>query len=56
VSGTIMGPSRHTTAANSVLIGGMPATRLTSLTLQNANNARGARVTPSQTKVLLLAR
>jgi hypothetical protein len=54
-SGSVMGPSRHLTAANTVLVGGMPATRLTSAALQNRTNCPGARVVPSQTKVLLLA-
>lgn len=54
-SGTVMGPSRHMTGASSVLFGGMPATRLTSMSLQNSTNAPGARLAPSQTTVLLLA-
>jgi hypothetical protein len=54
-SGTVMGPSRHQTAAFTVLVGGMPATRLTSASLQNSTNCLGARLVPSQTKVLLLA-
>jgi hypothetical protein len=54
-SGTVMGPSRHTTAAFTVLFAGMPATRLTSMTMQNSTNAVGARIVPSQTKVLILA-
>ena len=54
-SGTVMGPSRHLTGAFSVLVGGMPATRLTSMSLQNSTNCPGMRVVPSQTKVLLLA-
>lgn len=54
-SGTVMGPSRHLTGAFSVLIKGMPASRLTSMALQNNTNAPGARVVPSQTKVLILA-
>jgi hypothetical protein len=54
-SGTVMGPSRHTTAAFTVLVDGMPATRLTSTTMQNSTNAVGARLVPSQTKVLVLA-
>lgn len=54
-SGTMGGPSRSVTGANSVLFRGKPATRLSSQTIQNANNASGARVTPSQTKLLLLA-
>jgi hypothetical protein len=54
-SGTVMGPSRHMTAACTVLIGGAPATRLTSASLQNSTNCPGMRVAPSQTKVVLLA-
>lgn len=54
-SGTVMGPSRHVTAAFTVLIGGMPATRLTSVSIQNSTNCPGMRVAPSQVKVLLLA-
>lgn len=54
-SGTVMGPSRHLTGAFSVLIKGMPASRLTSISLQNNTNAPGSRVVPSQTKVLILA-
>lgn len=54
-SATVMGPDRHVTAAFSVLLTGMPATRLTSVTAQNSTNIPGARIVPSQTKVLLLA-
>jgi len=54
-SGTVMGPSRHLTAAFTVLVGGMPATRMTSMSLQNSTNCPGCRVVPSQVKVLLLA-
>lgn len=54
-SGTVMGPSRHLTGATTVLFKGAPATRLTSTTLQNSTNCPGARVAPSQTKVLILA-
>ncbi|OTA19576.1 hypothetical protein Xbed_02256 [Xenorhabdus beddingii] len=54
-SGTVMGPSRHTLGANSVLIKGLPATRLSSSTLQNSTNAVGARIVPSQTKILITA-
>lgn len=54
-SGTVMGPSRHLTGAFTVLIEGMPATRLTSVTIQNSTNAPGMRIAPSQTIVLLLA-
>ncbi|MCW7540760.1 DUF4150 domain-containing protein [Aquabacterium sp. A7-Y] len=54
-SGMVMGPSRHLTGAFTVLVGGMPATRLTSMSLQNSTNAPGMRIAPSQVKVLLLA-
>lgn len=54
-SGTVMGPSRHLTAAFTVLVSGMPGTRLTSVALQNSTNCPGMRIVPSQPKVLLLA-
>lgn len=54
-SGMVMGPRRHLTAAFTHLVGGMPATRMTSVALQNSTNAPGARIVPSQVKVLLLA-
>lgn len=54
-SGAVMGSSKHVTGAMTVLIGGMPASRLTSVSKQNSGNCVGARVTPSQVKVLLLA-
>ncbi len=54
-SGSVMGPSRHVTAAFTVAFGGIPATRLTSVTIQNRTNVPGCRIVPSQPKVLLLA-
>jgi hypothetical protein len=54
-SGTVMGPSRHLTGAFTVLVGGLPATRLTSVALQNSTNCPGMRLVPSQPKVVLLA-
>ncbi|MES2533496.1 MAG: DUF4150 domain-containing protein [Pseudomonadota bacterium] len=54
-SGTVMGPSRHLTGAFTVLIHGMPATRMTSTSLQNSTNCPGVRLVPSQTLVVLLA-
>ncbi|MGF6189305.1 DUF4150 domain-containing protein [Serratia sp. 2723] len=54
-SGTVMGPSRHVTAAFTVLFKGTPATRLTSVSLQNSTNMVGMRTVPSQTKLSLLA-
>jgi hypothetical protein len=54
-SGMVMGPSRHLTGSFTVLIGGAPATRLTSMSLQNNTNAPGVRSVPSQPKVVILA-
>ncbi|MCA9685863.1 MAG: DUF4150 domain-containing protein [Myxococcales bacterium] len=54
-SGMVMGPSRHLTASFTTLVGSLPATRLTSMALQNSTNCPGARVVPSQVKVLILA-
>jgi hypothetical protein len=54
-SGMVMGPSRHLTASFTVLVGGMPATRLTSMSLQNSTNCPGMRIVPSQVKVLILS-
>lgn len=54
-SGTVMGPHRNTTGSFTTLIKGKPATRLTSMSLQNSTNAPGATIVPSQTKVLILA-
>lgn len=53
-SGTVMGPCRHLTGAFKVLVGGTPATKLTSMSLQNSTNCPGARIVPSQTKVMVL--
>jgi len=54
-SGTVMGPSRHLTAAFTVLVGGAPVTRMTSMSLQNNTNCPGCRLVPSQTSVIVLA-
>lgn len=54
-SGMVMGPARHLTAAFTVLYGGLPATRMTSVALQNSTNCPGIRLAPSQVKVILLA-
>jgi hypothetical protein len=54
-SGTVMGPSRHLTAAFTVNVVGMPLTRMTSMSLQNNTNCPGCRIAPSQTKVIVLA-
>jgi hypothetical protein len=54
-SGTVMGPSRHLTGAFTVLVKGMPLSRMTSMSLQNSTNCPGMRIVPSQVKVLVLA-
>lgn len=54
-SATVMGPSRHLTGAFTVLFNGMPASRMTSVALQNSTNCPGIRLIPSQPLVLLLA-
>jgi hypothetical protein len=54
-SGTVMGPSRHLTGAFTVLVDGMPMTRLTSMSLQNSTNAPGVRLVPSQPVMLVLS-
>jgi hypothetical protein len=54
-SGTVMAPRRHMTASFTVLVGGAPATKLTSVAVQNNTNCPGVRAVPSQIKVLLLA-
>lgn len=54
-SATVMGPQRNLTGAFTCLIKGMPATRLTSVSLSNSTNAPGATIVPSQVKLLILA-
>ncbi|APR77370.1 Hypothetical protein A7982_02717 [Minicystis rosea] len=54
-SGTVMGTARTVTAAFTVLVGGKPLARLTSVTVQNSTNAPGAKIVPSVTNVLVLA-
>ncbi|MEZ4438195.1 MAG: DUF4150 domain-containing protein [Polyangiaceae bacterium] len=54
-SGTVMGPSRHLTGSFKVLVHGIPATKMTSIALQNSTNCPGMRLVPSQIKVVLLA-
>jgi hypothetical protein len=55
ISQTDMGPSRRLTGAFTVLLDGMPATRLTSFGLQNLINCPGTTIVPSQLTVLYLA-
>ena len=53
-SGTVMSTGRYTLGSFMCLIHGQPATRLTSMTLQNSTNAPGAQIIPSQTIVMIL--
>lgn len=55
ISQRFMAQSRYLTGSFTVLLKGKPATRLTSMTLQNNNNVPGMRIMPSQNVVLLLA-
>lgn len=55
VSETDMGPSRRFTGAFTILLDGMPATRLTSIGAQNLINCPGMTLVPSQLTVLYLA-
>ncbi|MEM7448916.1 MAG: DUF4150 domain-containing protein [Myxococcota bacterium] len=55
VSGSVMGSSKHLTGAMTVLVGGMPVSRMSSMSSQNKGNCVGTRSTPSQLKVIILA-
>lgn len=52
-SGMIKGPTTALTASNTVLVCGLPATRVASTYLQNGVNAVGVMLAPSQLKVLI---
>src|SRR5689334_3281152 len=54
-SGTDMSETHPMTGAFTVLLSGAPATRMTTINIQNSTNVPGARIVPSQPKVLLLA-
>ena len=53
-SGLIMGPDRSILGSFVTFIVGIPATRLTSLNIQNLTNAIGLTLTPAQFITLLL--
>jgi hypothetical protein len=55
VSQTDMGPSRRVTGSFTILLDGIPATRLTSMGPQNTINCPGMTIVPSQLTVLYLA-
>jgi hypothetical protein len=54
-SGMVMGPARHVLPAFTCLMGGLPGTRMTSISIQNSTNCPGMRIVPSQVKVIVLA-
>jgi hypothetical protein len=54
-SAMVMGPVRSVTASFTLLVGGTPATKMTSVSIQNSTNCPGCRIVPSQATVLLLA-
>lgn len=54
-SGMVMGPARHILPSFTTVVGGVPASKMTSMTIQNSTNCPGARVVPSQVKVILLS-
>lgn len=54
-SGTIMEEARFVEGSECVMIGGSPAVRLTSPTMQNLINAEGACIVPSQEKVVIMS-
>lgn len=55
-SGMVMGPCRHTMGSTNVFYGGMPATKMTSMSGQNgmSMNIPGMTLVPAQFKVLLM--
>ena len=54
-SGLVMGPGRHLTGSFTILLKGMPATKMTSVALQNSTNCPGMRLVPSQPRVIMLS-
>lgn len=56
VSSMVMGPCRHQMGSTNVLYGGIPATKMTSMTGQNGMslNIPGMTLVPAQIKVMLM--
>lgn len=54
VSHLIMSPTRPIIGAFTMLLMGLPATRLTTINIQNTLNAPGMTLVPSQVKVIIL--
>jgi hypothetical protein len=54
VSQTVMAPTRHVIGAFTMLLMGLPATRMTTINIQNVLNCPGMTLVPSQIKVIIL--
>lgn len=56
ISGKFMGECKHIMGAFTILVGGKPATKLTSMTGQNGSsmNIVGATIAPAQTTVMIM--
>ncbi|MBL9027107.1 MAG: DUF4150 domain-containing protein [Myxococcales bacterium] len=54
ISQTVMAPTRHIIGAFTMLLMGLPATRMTTVNIQNLLNSPGMTVVPSQFKVIIL--
>jgi len=55
-SGMMMGPARNTMGSVKVFTGGMPATKMLSMALQNSTNVpTGMTLVPSQFKVMIMS-
>lgn len=53
-SGMIMGPTHNLVGSFTVLKEGVPAARMTTMTIQNNSNCPGATLCPSQVRVMVL--
>jgi hypothetical protein len=54
ISQTVMAPTRHIIGAFTMLLMGLPATRMTTINIQNLLNSPGMTIVPSQFKVIIL--
>lgn len=54
-SGVFIGPDHYIMGSFKVLVGGMFATRMTSMTIQNSTNCPGISLVPAQVTVILFS-
>ena len=54
-SGVFIGPDRYLMGSLKVVVGGMFATRMTSMTIQNSTNCPGISLVPAQVTVILFS-